>query len=196
MKWETLKRVIAYQGFFRLEHHWIRHQLFSGELGPELHRELINRGHAAAVLPYDATRDTVVLLEQFRIGAIESSKGPWLTEIVAGLIEPGETSDQVARREAKEEAGCEFNELVHVYDYYSSPGGSSERVSLFVGSVDTHGMGGTYGNIEEGEDIWVRVIKSEEAFDMVRAGVIDSAMPIIALQWLQINRDMLRARWG
>jgi len=195
MQWRILDRVLLYQGFFRLERLTLRHALFSGGTGPAIQRELLDRGHAVAILPYDPDRDTVVLIEQFRVGALGSRRGPWLMEVVAGLAEPGEAGEMVAARECQEEAGCRPGSLVHVYDYYSSPGSSSELVSLFVGRVDSSAMGGIHGLAHEGEDIRVRVLLADDAFRLVRAGVVDSAMPIIALQWLQLHRQALRERW-
>jgi ADP-ribose pyrophosphatase len=195
MKWEIVDTELLYEGFFRLSRIRLAHALFDGGMGPEIERELLERGQAVAVLPYDPRRDEVVLIEQFRIGAIESGKGPWTVEVVAGLMEPGESADSVARREAMEEAGCELQELVLAHQYYSSPGSSNERISVFVARVDSAGLGGLHGLAHEGEDIRARVVSFDEAIGMMQSGVIDSAMPIIALQWLALNRAELRERW-
>lgn len=195
MKWEIVDRTLCYQGFFRIEQLRLRHSLYSGGQSGILLRELIQRSDAVAVLPYDPRLDRVVLIEQFRTGAIESPQGPWLVEIVAGLIEAGEDREQTIFREAREEAGCELQALHHLYDYYSTPGGFKERVSLYVARVDSSTVGGIHGRQQEDEDIRVRVIAANEAFEMILSGLITSAMPIIALQWLQINREFLRDLW-
>jgi len=195
MKWEIVDRTLCYQGFFRIEQLRLRHSLYSGGQSGILLRELIQRSDAVAVLPYDPRLDRVVLIEQFRTGAIESPQGPWLVEIVAGLIEAGEDREQTIFREAREEAGCELQALHHLYDYYSTPGGFKERVSLYVARVDSSTVGGIHGRQQEDEDIRVRVIAANEAFEMISSGLITSAMPIIALQWLQINREFLRDLW-
>lgn len=195
MRWEVMEADLCFQGFYRLMRYRLRHALFEGGMGAPIERELLVRGHAAGVLPYDPVRDEVVLIEQFRIGALESPRSPWLLEIVAGLIEEGEQPEEVARREAIEEAGCRLHELEHICTYYSSPGGSNERVSLFVGRVDSAGLGGVYGLPDEGENIRVEVKPAAEAFEQVGRGLIDNAMSIIALQWLQTNRERLRASW-
>ena len=101
---EVLDKTVCYDGFFRFERHRVRFRLFSGEWSQPIEREVLERGHAAAVLPYDPERDRVVLLEQFRAAAIDAPGGPWLIEIVAGIIEPGESAEAVIRREALEEA--------------------------------------------------------------------------------------------
>jgi ADP-ribose pyrophosphatase len=196
MKWEILDDRLAYEGFFRIRRLRLSHSRFRGGEPLVVKRELLERGHAAAVLPYDAGRDRVVLIEQFRVGALESERSPWLMEVVAGMIEPGERTEDVVRREALEEAGCQLGELVHLYEYHSTPGGASERVSLFVGEADSEGVGGVYGLADEGEDIRVHVLDAEEAFARMDHGGLDNAMTLIALLWLRLNREMLREKWG
>ena len=194
---EILDKTVCYDGFFRLERYRLRHRLFSGAWSRVLTRELFERGHAAAVLPYDPALDVVVLVEQFRIGALEAPGSPWLLEIVAGVIDhPGETPEDVVRREAVEEANCQIQELLHICDYFVSPGGTSERISLFCGKVDAASAGGLYGLAAEEEDIRVTVVPFAEAIEQLHAGKINSAAPIIALQWLQLNHAQLRTRWG
>lgn len=196
MKWEIMEEDLCFQGFYRLMRYRIRHALFQGGMGEPIVRELLVRGHAAGVLPYDPVRDEVVLVEQFRVGALESPHSPWLFEVVAGLMEDGEQPEDVVRREALEEAGCMLHELAHVCTYYSSPGGTNERVNLYIGRVDSSDVGGIHGLAHEGENIRVEVRLAEEAFEQVKRGLIDNAMSIIALQWLQLNRERLRTAWS
>jgi ADP-ribose pyrophosphatase len=191
---EILEHSTLYDGFFRLDRYRLRHRLYWGGMSPVLTRELFERGHAVAVLPYDPLRDEVVLLEQFRIGAI-GDPNPWLREIVAGIIEPGETPEQVARREMREEAGCELLDLEPIHTYYVSPGGTSETVSLFCGHVSAEGVEGLHGLEDEVEDIRVRPASFDEAIRLLQEGEINSAAPIMALQWLAVNRDRLRRQW-
>lgn len=195
-KYEIIEREVRYQGFFRLERYRLRHELFSGGMSRVLTRELFERGHAAAVLPYDPERDAVVLIEQFRIGALDDAHGPWLLEIVAGVTEAGEGTEDLVRREAVEEAGCALQELQPICEFLVSPGGTSERISLFCGRVDSTTVNGVHGVHEEGEDIMVHVLPLQEALRAVTQGRIRSASPIIALQWLALHRDEVRAHWG
>jgi ADP-ribose pyrophosphatase len=195
MKWEIVDRSLIYQGFFRLEALQIRHSLYAGGWSKVLRREIFQNNDAVAVLPYDPVRDQVLLIEQFRAGAVDSPHGPWLIEIVAGLIEPGERREDVAHREAREEAGCMLAELHHVCDYYSSPGAFHERVSIYVAKADLGSVAGVHGLRDEGEDIRVSVVNAEAAYEMVAAGLIASAMPIVAIQWLQINHERMRTLW-
>lgn len=194
-RFEILDRQTGYQGFFRLERYRLRHTLFAGGWSPPLSRELFERGHAAAVLLYDPQLDSVVLIEQFRIGALQAANGPWLMEVVAGVIEAGESGEEVARREAVEEAGCVVQALEPICEYLVSPGGTSERIQLYCGRVDASQAGGIHGLQEEHEDIRVHVVGFADALAWLGAGRIDSASPIIALQWLQMNRERLRSAW-
>lgn len=198
---EVVQQDASYRGFFSLDTIHLRHKLFAGGWSPMFTRELFIRSPAAGVLLYDPVQDSVVLVEQFRVGAVSQSKAcgdsPWLLEVVAGMIDKDERADQLVRREAMEEAGCEIKELVPICDYYSSPGGTSERISLFCGHVDSTNAGGVHGLPEENEDIRVSVLSFDQAwFEMQSvSGRLDNAMSIIALQWLFINRDKLKAAW-
>jgi ADP-ribose pyrophosphatase len=190
---EIISRKTAYDGFFKLEKFRLRHSLFNGGISNEMSRELFERGHAVAVLPYDPIRDEIILLEQFRIGAIEDKDGPWLTEMVAGMIAEGETAEDVAHREAMEEAGCEIQKLIHIIDYYVSPGGTSETIALYCGLVDSNKINeGIYGLEEENEDIRVFKVSYAQAMQWLQKGKINSAAPIIALQWLMMNKDKIQ----
>ncbi len=196
MKWEILERTLCYQGFFRLERILLRHALFGGGETRPLVRELVWRADAVAVLPYDPCRDTVVLVEQFRVGALDNPAGPWTLEIVAGLLDEGERREEAAARETREETGCRLEDLIPIHEYYATPGGFKERVSLFVGRVDSSQAREITGQAQEGEDIRVHVMEADEAIGRMRQGLFDSAQPIIALQWLDANRQAVRDRWG
>lgn len=197
MDYEIIDAQDVFQGYFRMRRYRLRHAQFQGGMGPELTREVFERGHAVTVLPYDPVRDQVVLVEQFRVGALDAPRGPWLMETIAGIIEPGEAPETVARREAVEEADCELGELLPVCRYLVSPGGTSEQVSVFCARVDAGGLaGGVHGLPDEGEDILVHVLDFEEAMAMLEDGSIHAAMPIIALQWLALNRERVRSLWA
>ena len=193
---EVVEREACFRGFYQLDRLHLRHRLFAGGMGKLISRELFVRHDAVCVLPYDPQRDCVVLIEQFRVGALDKSLNPWLIELVAGLIDKDEQPEQVARREAVEEAGLELAELWPLTQYYPSPGGSDERVHLYVGRCDSCGAGGVHGLEEEGEDIRVLVWSLDEALAALDDGRIDNAASIIALQWLALNRDKVRERWA
>ena len=195
---QVLTRTPGYRGFFALDTWVIRHRLYEGGWSQPFSRELFLRDCAAGVLLYDPERDEVVLVEQFRIGAMvdaqERGTSPWLLEIVAGIIAPNESATELAQREALEEADCEIRELLHIIDYYNSPGGSNEFISIFCGLIDASDAGGIHGVPEENEDIRVHVLSSSQAWQALQEGRMNNAMAIIAMQWLMMNRDSLRAR--
>ncbi|MGE6792503.1 NUDIX domain-containing protein [Pseudomonas guineae] len=193
---QVIEREACFSGFYKLDRLSLRHRQFAGGMGPTLTRELFVRHDAVCVLPYDPQRDCVVLIEQFRIGALDKSANPWLLELVAGLIDKDEVPEEVARREALEEANLALTSLWPITQYYPSPGGSDERVHLFVGRCDSEGAGGVYGLAEEGEDIRVHVWPLEDALDALKDGRIDNAASIIALQWLALNRTEVRGLWS
>jgi ADP-ribose pyrophosphatase len=192
---DIIEREACFRGFYQLDRVRLRHRQFAGGMGPQLSRELFVRHDAVCVLPYDAQRDEVVLIEQFRVGAMDKSANPWLLELVAGLIDKDEEPEDVARREAVEEANLQLTALWPITQYYPSPGGSDERVHLFVGRCSSEGAGGVHGLAEEGEDIRVHVWPLADALQAVKDGRIDNAASIIALQWLALNRDEVRGMW-
>ena len=193
---EIIARESLYRGFFSLERYRFRHRLFDGSMSGEVVREVFERGHAAVLLPYDPVRDEVVLVEQIRIPALDSSQTPWLLEMVAGMIEPGETVEDVARREAQEEAGIHVQRCKPVLSYLASPGGTSERLSIMVGEIDAEKASGIHGLPEEHEDIRVHVVSRDQAYRWVEEGVIDNAASVIALQWLALHHESLRREWN
>lgn len=184
---KVLKKEPLYKGFFSCNKYTLKHKLFSGQWSPEMQREFFERGHAAALLPYDVKRDSVILLEQFRFGAMHTEQSPWLFELVAGMIEEGEVAEEVAKREALEEAGLTIKACQYISNFLVSPGGTTEQVSLFAADVDSEGASGIYGLSDENEDIRVHVVPRETAYQWVVEGKINNATTIIALQWLQLN---------
>lgn len=193
---EVSEETPVYEGFFKMTRIRLRHTLFRGGWSGDLTRELFHRGACVAVLPYDPVSDAIVLIEQFRIGAMYFKADPWLLEIVAGAVEEGESPDQVAHREALEEAGCEIKHLLKISEFFTSPGAFGEKITLFCGIVDSSLVGGVYGLVDEDEDIRVQVVGFDEAWGMLENGSIDSAIPMIALQWLAMNRERLRAEFN
>lgn len=192
---QLLAEELAYKGFFQIKTLTLKHRLFAGGWTDAIKRELFIRGDAVGVLPYDPYRDEVCLVEQFRVGAYAHDDQPWITELIAGMVEVGELAEEVAHREAEEEAGCALECLLPISHYYSSPGGCSEYISLFCGKARTAELGGIYGLDHEAEDIRVAVMSFDEAMAQLNAGKLNNAHTIIALQWLALNKEQVRAAW-
>jgi ADP-ribose pyrophosphatase len=196
-KVELLEHGTAFQGYFRIDRYHLRHEQFAGGMGEPIVREVFERGQVAAVLPLDPQRSRVVLIEQFRTGAYARGWHPWLLECVAGIIEHGESAEDVARRETAEEAGCRITELIPIAaPFLTSPGACTETVSLFCGRVDAAAASGIHGLVEEGEDIRVGSWTIDEALELLACGRIVNAKTIIALQWLALNRERVLHAWG
>jgi ADP-ribose pyrophosphatase len=185
----------VFKGFFKVEEYTLKHRLFAGGISAPFTREVFERGDAVAVLPYDPLTDEVVLVEQFRIGAMAAiqnqreTSSPWLIECLAGMIDTSQQPEDVALREAQEEAAITLSNLQPIMTYYSSPGGMSERIHLFVATVDSTTATGVHGLDSENEDIRVRVVKYQQAIKWLNNGVLNNATTIIALQWLQLNKQ-------
>ena len=193
---QIIEQKTVFQGYFRIDRYRLRHKLFAGGWSGEVMREIFERGHAAAVLPYDPVRDTVALVEQFRIGAMSAGRDPWMIEVVAGIIDAGETPEGVVRREALEESGVTLTALAPMYTFLASPGGTSETCALYCGRADLSQAGGIHGLAEENEDIRVLVMPADEALALLAQGKVENATAVIALQWLALHRDRLRRDWA
>jgi len=195
LKVEVEARETALDTFLRVDRLRLRHELFGGGFSDTMTRELLLRPRAVGVLLFDPVLEKVVLVRQIRIGMLDEGQDPWLLELVAGMVEPGEQPQEVAARESLEEADLAPQNLVQISEYYNSPGISNERITLFCGRVDSTDAGGVFGLADEHEDIEVVVLDVEEAVSLVEAGKIHNAMTIIALQWLQLHRRELEASW-
>lgn len=187
--------ITGFDAFLQLKSYRLRHSLYGGGMSDELVRERLERLRAVAVLLYDPTADAVVMVQQFRIGALEEGEGAWLTEIIGGMWDQGMSSQAVARKEAMEEAGCEVGQLESISDCWVSPGTSCERVKLYCGRVNSAAAGGIHGLDHEGEDIKVLVMPFDEAMAAVADGRIAAATALVTLYWLAANRERLRREW-
>jgi nudix-type nucleoside diphosphatase (YffH/AdpP family) len=189
------RRRQPYARFFAVEEYDLRFRRFDGAMGDEVNRAVFLSGDAVTVLPYDPLRDRVLLIEQFRIGPFaRGDDQPWLLEAIAGRIDPGETPEQTARREAAEEAGLELGELLPVASYYPSPGAKAEYLYSFVALTDLpDGAAGTFGVAEEAEDIRGHLISFDRVMELVGTGEINNAPLLVTVLWLQRERARLRS---
>lgn len=186
----------VYDGFFSVEVTKLKHRLFAGGWSDELRREIMDRGHAVVVLPYDPEADKIVLIEQFRVGAMATGKTPWLRELVAGMIENEEDIEAVARRELTEESGLQAKSLHYALSYLSSPGGMTERIYVYLARVDSSKASRFGGVSTENEDIKVEALPRKEVMQMLEKGDIDNAASVIGLQWLSLHLNRFRQEWG
>lgn len=189
---EVVQKEILHKGVFCLVKLHLRHRLFNESWSPVFTREILERATAAAILPYDPKLDRVILIEQFRPGALKNDKGPWQIEIPAGIFGKNEKPMETAIREAKEEANCDIKQIEPIYDYFVSPGGTDEYIYIYCGIVDSKNIEGIFGLAHENEDIRVLNLSSSEAFEKLANNEIKNAPAIVSLQWLQLNKTRLQ----
>ena len=183
-----------YAEFFAVEEYDLRFRRFNGAMSPVVSRAVFISGDAVTVLPYDPVRDRVLLIEQFRAAVLaRGDDQPWLLEAIAGRVDPGETPQEAARREAVEEAGLALGELLEVASYYPSPGAKAEYLYSYVALTDLpDGTAGTFGLATEAEDIRGHLISFDQLMALVRSGEAANAPLILSALWLERERSRLR----
>lgn len=201
---EVLEQTRAFDGYFKIDRYTLKHKKHDGGWTVPLTLEVFERGHATAVLLFDPDLDRLVFIEQFRPGAFAAlnspwfdhdRQSPWMLECVAGIIDPGETPESVARRESQEEAGCTITDIEPIAHYLVSPGGTTESIFLFCGCTDASQAGGIHGLEHEGEDIRVLSVASDKALEWLNEGRFTNAMTLVAMQWFQVHRTTLIQKW-
>ena len=192
---EVLTTRPLYDGFFKMVQYKLKHRLFAGGWSSEVTREMFERGHAVAVLPYDPVTQEFVLIEQFRLGAMATSQSPWLIEVIAGMIDADYSPEEVCHKEAREEAGIELQHLTKACSYLSSPGGTTERLHIYIAQTDATQAEGLHGVEHESEDILVHRIAQKQAKEWLENGRIDNAAAIIALQYFFLNKQQILESW-
>ena len=193
---ELIERTVPFQGHFRVARYVFRQQLYQGGWSEPFSREVFERGQAAGLLPYDPVRDEVVLIRQFRAGSYVAGRHPWSWEIVAGIIEDGESPEDLVRRETVEEANLKVGEIEFINSVMLTPGACSESCTIFAGRVYSSAAGGIFGLASENENILVKAIPFVEVRAMLDRAEIDNVIAVVALQWLALHRDSLRKRWS
>jgi nudix-type nucleoside diphosphatase (YffH/AdpP family) len=191
---EVIARRQPYAAFFAVEEYDLRFRRFDGSMSPVVSRAIFISGDAVTVLPYDPVRDRVLLIEQFRAAVhARGDDQPWLLEVIAGRVDPGETPQQAARREAVEEAGLSLGELLEVASYYPSPGAKAEYLYSYVALTDLpDGTAGTFGLATEAENIRSHLISFDQLMALVRSGEAANAPLILTALWLERERGRLR----
>lgn len=195
-KYQIISQEILFQGYYRVERYHLTHERFDGSWTGNFTREVFHRSkQVAGVLLFDPQQDKIVMVEQFRSGPLLAGEYPWMHEIVMGMVDSNETPERAARREAMEESGCTISDMQPIASYYSSPGGTSEQIFLFVGRTVAPPDGGLYGVIEDHEDIRIHVIDAARAIGLIYANKIRDAQTMVALQWFAMHHTELRSRW-
>lgn len=192
------RRRQPFAGFFAVEEWVLRHRTHAGGISTPVRREGFVMGDAVVVLPWDPVRDRVLLIEQFRAGpAMRHDPRPWLLEAIAGRIDAGETVEEAARREAREEADLKLMRLFPAIHHYPSPGAVTEFLYLFIGIADLgDGAAGVHGLQSEAEDIRGHLLARADLMAMLRAGQISNGPLAMLALFLQAEAADLSRRAG
>ena len=190
---ELISSRAAFSGFFELTVQRLRHRLFKGGWSGEIEREVFTKTEAAAAVLYDPKHDLIALVEQFRAGVLDSEYGPWCLEVVAGMLEPNESPDELILREIKEEANLVPSKLHKITAYYSTPGACNEKIHLYCAECDLSAAGGVHGLDSENEDILLSVFDAQSVLDAMLNSRMNNAATLIGLQWLAMHRKQLQA---
>ncbi|HEU4585509.1 MAG TPA: NUDIX hydrolase [Gemmatimonadaceae bacterium] len=138
--------------------------------------EMVRHPGASAVLPFltDPFGDDpqVLLIRQYRYAA----EG-YLYEVPAGRIDPGETPEQCAVRELREETGCTAGFIKHLYTFYTTPGFTDEKIHAFMASDLERGV----NSLEADEFVETISLPLSRALAMIREGKIVDAKTALTL---------------
>lgn len=188
------RRMQPYAHYFAVEEYDLQFRRFDGGMSETINRAVFLSGDAVTVLPYDILRDRVLLVEQFRAGPYgRGDPNCWSLEAIAGRVDPDETPEQAARREAVEEAGLQLGAMEPTVHYYPSPGAKAEYLFNYIALCDLpDGIEGVFGQADEAEDIRGHLVPYDEVMAMVASGEIQNGPLLVTLFWLQANRARLR----
>ena len=186
-KFKILDKKNIHDGFFKMNEITLKYKKYDGNWSNEIKRELFGGAQVSAVLPYDPENKKIVLIQQFRPGTISRESENYLDEIVAGIIDPGETPEDTAKRECLEETGCEVSNLRSIQGYFPAPGSSESFYNLFIGEVIAPNKEITRGLENENEDILVKSHSFNEIKTKMKKKEILNGLNLIALQWFFLN---------
>ena len=186
-KFKIIDKKNLYDGFFKMNEVTLKYRKYDGNWSNNIKRELFGGAQVAAVLPYDPISKEIILIQQFRPGTISKDIDHYLDEIVAGIIDEGESPEIAAKRECLEETGCEVKKLIPIQGYFPAPGSSESFYHLFLGEVKSFKGSKIQGLENENEDIFVKCFKINEVRKKMEDGKILNGLTLIALQWFFLN---------
>lgn len=174
--------------FFRIDEVQLSHELFNGGMSPKLRRLVFDRGDAVAALLFDAEHRKMILVNQFRLPTLEGGRNRgWILETMAGMIKSGESPEACLIREVLEETDYQIKDFSPVATFFSSPGGSTERIFLYFAEVrhtdKVAAGGGVEADDTDVEDIEIVEIAADEFYRRLQAREFEDPKIIIAGQW-------------
>jgi len=183
----VFKKKNLFDGFFKMNEISLKYKKYDGSWSNEIKRELFGGAQVSAVLPFDPIKKKIVLIRQFRPGTISKNTNNYLNEIVAGIIDPGESPEIAAKRECLEETGYKIKKLTPIQGYFPAPGSSESFYHLFLGEVDSKNGKKIMGLDNENEDILVESFKVNQVKKMMQEGKFINGLTLIAIQWFFLN---------
>ena len=183
LKYKIINKENLYSGFYKLNKLEFIHQKHDGSWTEQVDREIFGGAHVSTLLPFDPIRKEIVLIQQFRAGAISRYDEDYLFEIVAGIIDENESPEETAKRECYEETGCVVNKITPIQGYFPAPGSSESYYHLFLGEINSFEGERIRGLETENENILVKSYKVEDVRSMLKEGKIKNGLTLIALQW-------------
>ena len=182
-KYKIIDKKNLYSGFFSLNKYEFIHEKHDGNWSGKIEREIFSGAHVSTLLPYDPEKKEIILIEQFRAGVLSRFDDSYLYEIVAGIIDDGETPEDTARRECFEETGCEVNKIIPIQSYFPAPGSSESYYHLYLGEVNSFDGERIMGLESENENILVKSYKIDQVRKLLKDKKIINGLTLIALQW-------------
>jgi len=186
-----INKKILHNGFYKIHEITLEHKKHDGSWSTPIKREIFSGAHVATILPYDPLTKKIILIDQFRPGILKTNQDPVIKEIVAGIIDKGESPEESAKRECKEEIGCDVNKLTKICSYYPTPAISEQYNHLFLGEVRSFEGNKITGQINENEDILARCYCVEEVKKFLMNNKIVNGLTLIALQWFFLNYNSI-----
>ena len=183
LKYKIINKKNLYSGFFSLNKYEFIHKKHNGEWTSNVEREVFSGAHVSSLLPYDPIKKEIILIQQFRAGALSRYDENYLLEIVAGIVDEGENPEQTAIRECFEETGCEVKKIHPIQSYFPAPGSSESYYHLYLGEIQTFDGERIKGLEKENEDILVKSFKIDEVRQMLKEKKIMNGLTLVALQW-------------
>lgn len=178
-----------FDDFFKVEEAYLRFEQFNGQMSPRIRRLNMERGNSVAIVILNKDTNQLVMVTQFRYPTYQNGDG-WTIEIIAGMVDPGETPEQTLKRELDEEIGLKLETFERIAAFYPSPGGSSEQIHLYYAEVsgEKAKYKQTGGLLSHGEDVKAIELSLQDALSKVKSGEIVDAKTIIGVYWMENRR--------
>ena len=186
-KVKNVKKVLLSDNWYTLNKIVFDYKMSNGDWVQQ-EREAYDRGDGATLMLYNRTKQTVVLISQFRMPTyLNGNESGMLIESCAGLLD-GDEPEACVIKEAEEETGFRVTKVEKVFESYMSPGAVTEIIYFYIAEYDEKDKVSSGGGLaKEQEDITVLEVDFNKALSMISAGEIKDAKTIMLLQHLKIH---------